>query len=129
MTNLRKNVLALTLLSGTCLSPAGAQQTQPALVAAPLAAVSITGTPPIRQEVSELDGSPDVRQPTARLDGLQPGAISAMGRRWGRATSVAWWTAQGTVLFHSSKDDADGAMLHYFHPLNTLKTHIQGRQR
>jgi hypothetical protein len=122
MTNLRKNVLALTLLSGTCLSPAGAQQTQPALVAAPLAAVSITGTPPIRQEVSELDGSPDVRQPTARLY-LQPEQYG-YGATVGESNIGRMVDAQGTVRFHSAKDDADGGMLGYFHPLN-LKTHIQ----
>lgn len=123
MTNLRKTLLAATLLSGSCLSPAGAQQTQPDAVAAPqIATASSTATPLIREEVREMDGSPDVRQPTARLY-LQP-AQYGYGATAGVINIGRMLDAQGTVRFHSAKDEADGGVLGYFHPLN-LKTHIQ----
>jgi hypothetical protein len=121
MTNLRKNVLAATLLSGTCLSAAGAQQTQPAPAATPLATASNTGTPTVRQELTWLDGSPDVRMPTARLY-LQPSQYG-YGATVGERNIGRMVDAQGTVRFHSAKDTADGGVGGYFHPLN-LRTHI-----
>jgi hypothetical protein len=123
MANLRKSFLAATLLSGACLSPAGAQQIQPAPAAAPqFAMVSNTRTPPIREEISELDGSPDVREPTGRLY-LQPNQYG-YGATVGERNIGRMLDTQGTMRFHSEKDDVDGGVLGYFHPLN-LRTHIQ----
>lgn len=122
MASLCKNLLAVTLLPGTCLSVAGAQQTQPAPAAAPLATISNTGTPPIREEIRWLDGSPDVRQPTGRIY-LQPGQYG-YGATVGERNIGSMLDVQGTVRFHSEKDDADGGVWGYFHPFN-LKTHIQ----
>jgi hypothetical protein len=123
MSHLRKSFLAAMLLSGACLSPSSAQQTQPAPAAEPqFSTTSSTATPPIREELRELDGSPDVPEPTGRLY-LQPSQYG-YGATVGERNIWRMLDAQGTIRFHSEKDAIDGGVLGYFHPLN-LRSHIQ----
>ena len=123
MTSLGKNLLAVALLPGAWLSVAVGQQTQPAPAAAPqFATAPNSSTPAIREEIRWLDGSPDVMQPTGRLY-LQPGQYG-YGATVGVRNIWSMLDVQGTVRFHSEKDDADGGVLGYFHPFN-LKTRIQ----